>query len=54
MENQKRKEFIDQKMADFSAASGTRWWQEPTVVVGGVVVGFCLGATLTAILISNR
>lgn len=49
-----QKEFIEQKMSDFSAASGTRWWQEPTVVVGGVVVGFCVGATLTAVLMSAK
>ena len=46
LENTLRKQFIDEKMTDFASASSPKWWQSPTVVVGGVVVGFSVGVAV--------
>ena len=46
IDNEMRRQFIEQKMDDFAAASSPLWWQNPTVVVGGVVVGFSMGVLI--------
>ena len=46
-----QKQFIDQKMAETHEPS---WWQEPSVVIGGVVVGFSLGVAITALVIKSK
>ena len=36
--------LIDERLITYQNTPTTTWWQEPSVIVGGVTVSFCLGA----------
>lgn len=47
-----REQFIE--TIKISATPETAWWQEPTVVVGGVVVGLAVGGIVGFLVAAGR
>jgi len=39
-----KNKLIDERLITYQNTPTTTWWQEPSVIVGGVTVSFCLGA----------
>jgi hypothetical protein len=49
-----QREYIDKSMADFASAGSVRWWQDPTVIVSGVVVSFSVGALAAGLMLRSK
>lgn len=45
-----KNQLIEERLKNGPAAAEPAWWQSPTVVVGGVVVSFAVGAGLIYLL----
>lgn len=49
-----KNKVIDEKLTKFdAAAAGPQFWQEPSFVVGGVVISFAVGSLVTAYVINR-
>lgn len=42
-----REEYIKERYNTFNSSHGEAWWQQPEIVISGVVISFSLGALLT-------
>ena len=46
IETDQQKILIHERLQTFDGAESIKWWQEPTTVVGGVVVSFSIGTLI--------
>ena len=45
--------LVNQRLLTFNGTPDIAWWQEPTAVVGGVVVGVAVGGILGALVLGG-
>jgi hypothetical protein len=46
-----REKFIQESFIKFQPQTEQAWWQEPGIIVGGVVISFSLGIVIGAVFI---
>jgi hypothetical protein len=49
-----KQKLIDEKLTLQPVEAGARWWQEPQMIVGGMVVSFSIGSLLGWYIVTGK